>query len=186
MIDGMQETADPVVNGASETHGETPSGDQLARELHRLGVRHLSWARDTPSGAFTPASLLVSLATSTEARLRSALVPLFLRRPDYADAVQGAADELSGSSRAHLVCAYSAAVVLQGEHAARQNGTGDELILADHFADELGLPAGSDPDVHLAAIANLHARLSGEDLNWLGTYRHAVDACFRFVNGISE
>jgi hypothetical protein len=186
MIDGMQEVFDSGVSRASTTLDETPSGDQIACELHRLGIRHLSWAGDTVPGSFTTTSLLVGLAASPDARLRNALVPLFILRTEYGDAVPGAAEELSERSRVHLACAYSAAVVLQESYGPHMAGApNDDRKLEDHFADELGLPATAVADVRLAAIADRHARLSGEDLNWSGTYRHAVESCLRFVDKIA-
>jgi hypothetical protein len=182
----MKEILVPGEDGAATDLDVPSSGDQIARELYRLGVRHLSWARDTPPGSFTPASLLVNLAESPDARLRGALVPLFLLRPSYADAVPRSAEALAGPSRVHLVCAYSAAVALRCVYVPLLIGrSDDEHPLPDYFADELDLPAAPDPDVRLAAIEDRHAQLSGEDINWSGTYRYAVEACLRFADAIA-
>jgi hypothetical protein len=168
--------------GIPQSEIERSGEDQIARELYRLGIRHLSWDRDTAPGSFTKKSLLVDLAASLDARLRNALVPLFLFRPDYADAVVPAADELTGPSRAHLVCTYSAAVAFQKVHRPRLVGLSDSTLgLPDYFSDELDLSATQSPDSRLAAIGDRHARLSGEDIDWCGTYHHAVEACLRFA-----
>lgn len=168
--------------GILQSEIERSGEDQIARELHRPGIRHLSWDRDTAPGSFTKTSLLVDLASNPDARLRNALVPLFLLRPDYADAVVPAANELAGLSRAHLVCTYSAAVAFQNVHRLRLVGSSDSpLWLPDYFSDELDLSAAQSPDSRLAAIGDCHARLSGEEIDWCGTYRHAVEACLRFA-----
>jgi hypothetical protein len=168
--------------GIQKSNTECSGEDQIARELHRLGVRHLSWARDTAPGTFTPRTLLVNLAASPDARLRNALVPLFLLRPDYADAVVTATDDLAGPSRVHLMCAYSAAVALQKVNGPRFTGQFDSARrLPDCFAAELGLPTTQGPDARLVAIGDCHSRLSGEDIDWCGTYQHAVETCLRFA-----
>ncbi len=182
IIGSMGNHRDHGLDGGFEATEASTAGDQLARELHRLGIRHLGWTRDVSPGSFTPISLLVRLAESPEARLRAALVPLFLLRPDYAEAAPLAADEIAGRARVVLTCAYSAAVALKGEYVPRLTGLSTEAFwLPDHFAEELEVPAVLDPDLRLAAIADRQARSSGEDINWCGTYRHAVESCLRFM-----
>lgn len=183
----MQNVLDQGSGGVVADCRGRPSGDQIAMELHRLGVRHLSWARDTSPAGLTPTSLLIELAMSPDARLRDALVPLFILQPGLADAVLPAADQLVGRPRVHLVCAYSAAVVLQSVHGPRIIGQSDSpRTLPDSFGDELDIPATLSPEARLAAIGARHAGLSGEDIDWCGTYRHAVDACLRFAETMPE
>lgn len=104
-------------------------------------------------------------------------MPLFLLRPDMAGHVPEAADALAGPARSHLVCAYSAAAAMQGEYG--QGLTGGRL--PEYFADELDLPVAASPNHVLAVIAQRHAELVGEDINWSGTYRHAVESCLRRI-----
>ncbi len=160
-----------------------PSGDQIVLELHRLGIRHLSCSGDGRPVPIAPESLVIALADSPEARLRGALVPLLLLRPDYAAAVPIAAERLSGQARVTLACAHSAAVTMQSEYGPRlAQLPASSQPLPDLFASELNLPPLEGADERLSAIAERHAQLSGEAINWRGTYRHAVDACLRFVD----
>jgi hypothetical protein len=160
-----------------------PSGDQVVLELHRLGIRHLSCSRDVRPVYLAPVSLVTALAGSPEARLRGALVPLLLLRPDYATAVPIVAERLSGQARVSLVCAHSAAIALQSEYGPRLAllSVGSQA-LPDLFASELKLPPLEGADERLATVAERQAQLSGEAINWRGTYRHAVDACLRFAD----
>lgn len=161
----------------------SPSGDRIVLELHRLGIRHLSCSRDARPVPIAAVALLTALAGSPEARLRGALVPLLLLRSDYAAAAPSAAERLSGQSRVSLVCAYSAAVALQSEYGPRlaQLAVSNQA-LPDLFATELSLPSSDGTDDRLAAVAERQAQLSGEAINWRGTYRHAVDTCLRFAD----
>lgn len=64
------------------------SPNQLVAELNRLDVYFL---QDETAPVMTapmpPATLIMQLATSDEARLRLALIPLLLRHPEFADDV---------------------------------------------------------------------------------------------------
>lgn len=181
----MKNDLDHGMDSQSKACEVSLPGDKLARELHRLGVRHLSWTCNASPASFTRISFLVNLAESPEARLRAALVPLFLLRPEFADAVPHAAEELAGRARVYLTCAYSAAVALQGEYGPRLGGLSDcEHRLPDYFADTLDVSEASDPALRLVAIADRQARLCGEEINWYGTYRHAVESCLRFMDAM--
>lgn len=162
-----------------------PSGDRIVLELHRLGIKHLSCSRDVRPVHLAPVSLVTALAGSPEARLRSALVPLILLRPDYAAAVPIAVERLSGQARLSLMCSYSAAVALQSEYRPRLAPLTDgNQVLPELFAAELNVPPSGDTDERLATVAERQAQLSGEAINWCGTYRHAVDACLRFADPV--
>jgi hypothetical protein len=153
-------------------------------ELWRLGVRHLTGSRCARAVGLTPEALVTGLATSTEARLRAALVPLFLRRPDYAPAARRAAEHLTGTPRITLQCCYSAAVALQARHAVHLPGAADAADrLPDLFDEVLELSPATDPDARLAAIGARHAVLTAEPINWRGTYEHAAAAFVRTVEG---
>jgi hypothetical protein len=180
---------------------DTLTGDQLVVELERLGLRYLSRsASQEPSAPLAPDALIAGLAASPEARLRSALIPLFLWRPDYASAAwavgaHGRAPQPDGhapppdgraplpdKARLMLQCCYSAAVALQRRYAVRLAQLGRPVTpLPDIFAVALDLPPMADPAARLAAVAARHAQLSGEAINWLGTYEQAAATFLRFV-----
>lgn len=148
----------------------------LAAELGRLGIAFVTFSTDDrPSPPPAPDTLLASLAMSGEARLRMALIPLFLARPDYASSADEAAGALSGRARVTLVCYYTAAMLLQRKHTRRLIQLGiDHAPLPDLFGRELGLPPTDDADSSLARLAKRHAELSGQSLNWAGTYEQTA------------
>lgn len=171
-----------IADLAGNMKATEPTPDQLIAELHRLGVRHL--ATTTPSPTYvplTPLHLLTSLANCPDARVRSALVPLFLWRPDFAASVRNAAAATTGQARAMLMCSYSAAVAM--EHglagALGQLRSANALPLHDFFNQDLGVTANAGPVDRLQEVARRHAQLSGRDINWKGTYEHAVASALR-------
>lgn len=170
---------------AREGHGPSAvSPDQLIAELHRLGIRHL--ASTTPSRddvPLSPLGLVTGLAACPDARVRSALVPLFLLRPDYASAARAASTVVSGQARTVLLCGYSAAVALEHLLADALPATGRPAAppLPDIFAAELELAPTASPLQRIDDVGRRHAELTGEDVNWRGTYEHAAAAALRCV-----
>lgn len=140
------------------------SGEQLAGALLTLGVRFV--LGDGPGGAALaaePARLLAALAQSTEARLRLALIPLLLHRPELAVHARRAAAACPPAARLTLQCYYTAAVWLAAPG-----------HLPDLFSPDLQLSPGPDPQQNLTLLALRHRELSGAPINWLGTYQHAA------------
>ncbi len=154
----------------------TVSGEQLANTLHTLGVRFLLGGQPAAK-PLPPVRLLIALAESEEARLRLALIPLFLARPEMAAHAQKAAARLSLPARHTLQCYYTAAVDLQRLHRPRITALlGEPRPLPDLFSGELSLPAPEigAPLAHLQALAQRHQFLTDTAVNWLGTYQHAA------------
>jgi len=151
--------------------------ERLIAELDALGVRFL-W-RLVPvevAGEPDPATLLASLAASTEARVRLAIIPLLLHRPDFAAHVPEAVEASPACARLYLMCYYTAARYLQSMHWSQLTRLdGARVLLPDLFSVELGLEDVTEPDAGLASLAQRHAALSGEAINWLGTYQHAAE-----------
>lgn len=157
--------------------------DDLVAALHQRGIRHLGPCRTDSRIELEPVALIAGLASSSDARVRAALVPLFVLRPEHAHDAAAAAARLADGQRWLLMCMYSAAVALQRLHGDRlaQFGVG-EPRLSDLFATSLSLPALDDASGYLAAVADRHARLSHEAIDWQGTYEHALKAGWRFVD----
>ena len=149
--------------------------EALVAELHRLGVRHL--VRLAPESVYPPAppaALIAGLAGHGQARFRGALILLFLRRPSLSSAALEALNGLAGSAADTLRLYYQAAVYLRPELEAELKRYSDELSpLPDLFSAELGLPAVGSvaAEAALAALGEVHARLSGRAYNWAGSYR---------------
>ena len=158
------------------------TGAQLTDALHALGLKFILGGRSTNGSLHKqPARLIAALAGSKEARLRLALIPLFLEHPEFAAYVRPVAANLNASARLTLQCYYCAAVWLQREYQARlESILGSKPSLPDHFSRELGLQQTLvDPEPNLQMLAERHQVLSGEKVNWLGTYQHAAQVWLR-------
>jgi hypothetical protein len=147
-------------------HATTLTGEQLANALHTLGVNFIRGGKDDEPLPSHPARLIAELAESDEARLRLALIPLFLERPEYASRVRAVANRLNNDAQLTLQCYYSAAVWLAKKYQL-------DSLLPDHFSKDLALMPGDDVAENLRALAERHAELSGSFVNWLATYQHA-------------
>ncbi len=162
---------------------ETPTDDQLVADLARLGVLFLSTrATQESTPPLAPATLLAGLAASADARVRLALIPLLLARPDYAAFLPDALPGLSAAAQVVLRCYATAAAILQARYATRLHALfGAQPYLHDWFSTELGISLRGSPDEQLATLAVRHRQLSGRSLNWAGTYRHGADSFLRFM-----
>lgn len=148
-------------------HTTTSTGEQLANALYALGVNFIRGGRDVDEPLPShPTRLIAALAESDEARLRLALIPLFLERPEYASRVRAVANQLNPEAQLILRCYYSAAVWLAKKYQL-------DSLLPDHFSKDLSLIPGDNVDENLRALAERHAELSGSFVNWLATYQHA-------------
>jgi hypothetical protein len=152
------------------------TGEQLANSLHALGVEFIMGGNESGENLRSnPAGLIAALVRSREARLRLALIPLFLEHPEFSAHVQAAASNLPNTARLTLQCYYTAAVWLQQKHRERlQSLIGNQPPLADIFGRELSLQSTNDPAENLQKLAHRHQELGGEKVNWLGTYQHAA------------
>ena len=154
----------------------TATGEQLANALHDLGVKFImGGSRGDESLHKQPARLIAALAESDESRLRLSLIPLFLEHPEFAAHVRTAAIGVSPAAQLILQCYYTAAVWLQRKYRSRLDLLiGRKASLPDYFSSELGLQNTDDPTINLGRLAQRHRILSGAQVNWLGTYEHAV------------
>lgn len=155
---------------------QTPvHSDDLADALHALGVNFVLGGTDSPLH-FSPARLISALAQSAEARLRLALIPLFLHRPEFAAQARPAAAQLPDPARLTLQCYYTAAMLFQKMHRTQiAEHLGEQAVLPDLFSGDLGLSGEGTASSRLEELAQRHRILSGVVLNWLGTYWHAAD-----------
>ena len=152
------------------------TGEQLAGALHALGIRFLMGGKSRDESLHKqPASLIAALAESSESHLRLSLIPLFLEHPEFAVHVRMAAKHISPSAQLTLQCYYTAAVWLQRKHHPQFDLLiGRKAALPDYFSLELGLQNTEDPTINLQRLAQRHRTLSGAQVNWLGTYEHAI------------
>lgn len=146
--------------------------DCLANTLHVLGV-HFVGVSGTfkATTALSPVELIGGLAHSSEARLRLALIPLFLCRPDFALFVPATIETLHSSAQVTLKCYYTAALLLQEKYK-------EQFVhvqpLSDFFSYELSIPQQAESESQLRALAHYQTAITGDAINWLGTYEYAV------------
>ena len=167
--------------------GEVASEEEaLVAELELLGIRYLS--RQTSYQAMwvrPPARLLVDLAQQQNARVREALIAVFLACPRYAHAVPASVAELDAtdpSAAANLRLLYTAAAFLQQKHRERlESFLGVKwLWLPDLFSADLGLPRSQMPaDDKLALLGQAHREATGVLANWSGTYDNVAHKLIR-------
>ncbi|HMX21064.1 MAG TPA: hypothetical protein PKC52_17520, partial [Anaerolineales bacterium] len=157
--------------------------EQLVNALHTLGVDFImGGSNENASMSQSPAQMIAALAKHNEARLRLSLIPLFLEHPEFSKQAQETAKSLPEKARLFLQCYYSASVWLQKIHHTKLSKlTGKKALLPDLFSFELGIPVTENPETNLRLLAEQHQKLSGEKVNWLGTYKHAAQV---FINGL--
>jgi len=145
------------------------TGQELVNALERLNIRFILGAQsDEKTRSVDPVSLIAALAQSDDARLRLALIPLFLEHPEFSKYAPEVADQLDASARLTLQCYYTAAFCLLEEN----NPNGKHL--PDYFSKELNLSFSGTCQENLHLLAKRHRELSGMAVNWLGTYLHAA------------
>ena len=148
----------------------------LTAELQAHGVHFLVGQLHTPAvSRLKPAELMAGLAQQRDARVRSALIPLFLQQPQLIDTLPSALARLGAHDQMTLKVYYTAAVILQDEFASDlQRHLPYWRSFPDRYSDELGIDQEADNDVRLRQLGEFHARLTGLLINWTGTYRHAA------------
>ena len=152
------------------------SENQLVSELWARDIRFLMGAKSNAAPMLDSAHLIAALAESADARIRLALIPLFLRHPEFSAEVRKAEEwNFSPNARLTMRFYYTAAVLLQNKYQERlYNIFGKQTVLPDIFSGALGLSFIQDPDKDLTQLAQRHQTLSGQTINWLGTYEHAA------------
>jgi len=158
------------------------TGDLLVSELWTRDVPFLMGEQTSPAPLLDPATLIQSLAQSEEARLRMALIPLFLRHPEFSSEAVKADENLSPSNQLYLRFYYTASVLLQKKYWERLVKIfGEQAQLPDLFSEKLGFSLGTDPDEALVRLGKRHQVLSGEQINWLETYEHGAKRLVKYM-----
>jgi len=154
--------------------------DALVGELNALGVHFLSGGDSRLQPTLTPAALLVGLASSPDARVQLALIPLLLVRPDYSQEALVVAHQLQGRSHSLFCCYYTAAVYLQRQYmAALQAVQLPTEPLPNLFAATLKLSPQANSLQALERLALRQQEVLQDVANWLGAYEHAIQRLLR-------
>lgn len=138
----------------SELQRFTYTDDELVGALDALDVPFLSGGalNDTARAlAAGPAVLLQGLAQSEDARVRSALIPLLLRHPEF-----------SNYAQVRALCE-------------------EQNELPDSFGGEVGLEMAEEIHVSLVGLGKRNAELRGLELNWVGTDEHAARSWLEYL-----
>lgn len=148
----------------------------IAASLARLGVPYLQTREAAEPLSLSPHSLLAALAQHSDPRVREALIPLFLRHPEYASFVPALVAQLPPEGATVLRHFYTAAVYLQRLWRTTLGiYLGEFPLLPDTFGQaEFNLPA---PDVHFgeAGLRELAKRFEAETgYDWLSVYESAI------------
>ncbi len=159
------------------------TADEILGALDALDVKFLSGGAQTKNAnAVTPTELIECLAQASEARMQSALIPLLLRHPEFAQDAYIAATHLEGEPLYTLALFYTAAMLLQKKYAARlERLFGAQITLRDLFSENLEIELGEDLMQALARVGNRHAELRGLNMNWTGGYEHAARTWLEYV-----
>lgn len=149
----------------------------LAAMLSAQGVRHLLMAESAPDyTVLDQASLIGRLAGSTDARLREALMPLFLRHPEAAEHTPGLVQRLTPAAADTLRHFYTAAVYLQRFWLSTlRMHLGAFPLLPDYFGQShyhLPPPDEKFGEAGLRSLARLYGAATGMD--WLSVYNSSM------------
>ena len=153
------------------------SSEILEHGLHDLGLNLLKGetSETLHSIQLSAEDLLIGLAEHDDARLRMALIPLFLYRPEIADVVPDVLEDLKAPGRKTIKLFYTSAVILQEIHRERlREFVSSRKDLPDYFSEELGVAAVGNPQDRLRILGKRHKELTGKTANWWGTYQHAA------------
>jgi len=162
--------------------GTLTEEEALVAELEALGIRYLSRQTAYQADSVRPAErLLADLVRQPSARVRAAVIAVLLSHPAYANAMPDALKRLQPVEQLTLRVFYTAAVLLQQEHAERLRPfvAARWQWLPDMFSAELGLPAEGTPRERLAALGREHQRRTRAQINWVGTYENVAQRLLR-------
>ena len=157
------------------------SDEQLSAALADLGVDFIIGDQDEFGTVhMKPESLISGLAMSQDARLRLSLIPLFLNRPDLSIHAEMVCEQIGKEGQITLQCYYQAAVWLQMIFRDQIEGLlGPQQTLTNLFSSSLKVSVIADPEENLRRLAKRQEELSQKNVNWLGTYYHAIEVWLR-------
>jgi hypothetical protein len=156
--------------------------ETLVAALRERGVDYLIPSDAKLDQTVDDESLIASLATHPEARLRQALIALFLLQPQLAPLVPRLREALDSPAALELVAYYMAAMYLQTMWRTRLSRYLKKFPdLPDYFSDELELPKARElyGKAGLYALAYWHTNRSTFRFNHLSAYEGVADLIFQ-------
>ena len=154
--------------------------ERIVAELELLNIRYLSRTLPDTADSVRPSDvLLADLVQQPSARVRAAVIAVFLAHPEYAAAVPAALERLGPTERLTLRFFYTAAVLLQQEHTERLRRFVASRQLPDQFSTQLNLPGSTSTRQRLMALGRQHRQQTRVDVNWVGTYESVARRLLR-------
>lgn len=156
----------------------TQERETLVAALRKWGVDYLTPTDAKLDRPMDEQTLITQLAVHPDARLRQALIALFLLNPQLAKYASAVRSQLAQGTALELTAYYMAAVYLQQMWRLRLNrylGSFEELPAL--FKEELQLPDPKEEygKVGLITLAQWHQSSSGHRFNHLSEYLGAAD-----------
>ncbi len=151
----------------------------LVAQLAEYGIRHIRTAESWPEAVppLSPQALITALARQPDPRMREALIPLFLRHPEYAKHVPALEKNLDQAAVDVLRHLYTAAVYLQRLwHSTLGIYLGDFPALPNYFGESVyGLAPVDESfgEEGLRQLAQLMEDRTGYE--WLSAYQSVLD-----------
>ncbi|MCI0398661.1 MAG: hypothetical protein L0332_34230 [Chloroflexi bacterium] len=150
--------------------------EALAATMAQLDIHYLRTPTSAEPLPLEPSYLIAVLAQYDSPRVREALIPLFLRYPEFARYVPDLITALPPVASMTLRHLYTAAVYLQRLWRGKlEMYLGPLPLLPDYFGQsEWGLPAPTEHygEAGLRALAEHFQTKTGD--NWLSTYQAAI------------
>jgi len=153
--------------------------EALVAALRERGVDWLA-PSDAAGAPLTDETLIASLAANEDARLRQALIGLFLLHPALAPLVLKLRLEMDAAAEIELIAHYTAALYLQRMWRVRlAHYLPPFADLPDYFSKELSLPAPEEEygKTGLHTLAVWHAK-QAQRANHLSEYEGVADLLF--------
>ena len=150
--------------------------ETLAATLAEIDVHYFRTSTAAKPLSVDPTNLIATIAQHSSPRVHEALIPLFLRHPEFASYVPNLVAILPSAAGMTLRHLYTAAVYLQRLWRGKlEMYLGSSPLLPDYFGQsEWGLPA---PTEHFgeAGLRVLAEQLrSKTGFNWLSTYQTVI------------
>jgi hypothetical protein len=156
--------------------------EPLVAALRQRGIDYLSPSDARLDRMIDDETLIASLASHSEARLRQALIAFFLLQPQLAPIALRVQAVLEPGAAQELLAYYTAAVYLQRMWRTRLGYYLDAVVpLPNYFSAELALPSPDDEHgkTGLYALADWQASRSAHRFNHLSAYEGVVDLLFQ-------
>jgi len=156
--------------------------ETLVAALRDRGVDYLAPSDAKLEQPVDDETLLASLATHGDPRLRQALIALLLLQPQLASLVPRVQKQLASSALQELKAFYMAAVYLQTMWRIRLGYSLKFFAdLPDYFSAELNLPKAEElyGKAGLYTLADWHASQSPFRFNHLSAYEGVADLLFQ-------